>query len=129
MAKNPAVPESETPVNSKNSPSTNELVVPTAQMLTLTGKMRVTAAAQARCEEHAANKTAVTNEELSKPRTRSKVFQPRVQNIESSKPESKANITKNIASEAETEDEKSEQTAGVVNGLRGGTQSSCLRKG
>ena len=63
-------------------------------------------------------KTAVTKERSSKPKTRRKVsFQPQVQTIESSKPESKANITENIDSEAKTEDEKTEQRVGVVKGF------------
>ena len=77
-------------------------------------QMRVTAAGQTRCEEYATNKTAVTKEESSKLKTRSKVsFQPQVQIIESSKPESKTNITENI----DSEDEKSEQRVGVVKGF------------
>ena len=76
--------------------------------------MRVTAAGQTRCEEYATNKTAVTKEVSSKLKTRSKVsFQPQVQIIESSKPESKTNITENI----DSEDEKSEQRVGVVKGF------------
>ena len=83
-------------------------------MLTLTeNEMRVTAAGQTPCEEYVTNKSAVTKEELSTPKTRSRV----VQKIETSKPDSKANITENIDSETKTEDEKSEQTAGVVKGF------------
>ena len=91
-------------------------MVPTAQMLTLTeNDMRLTAAGQAPCEEYVTNKSAVTKEELSKPKTRSRVvLKHQVQKIETSKPESKANIKQKIDSESKTEDEKSEQTAGVV---------------
>ena len=50
--------------------------------------------------------------------TRSRiVLKHQVQKIETSKPESKANITRNIDSESKTEDEKSEQTAGVIKGF------------
>ena len=85
-------------------------------MLTLAeNEMRLTATGRTPCEEYVSNKSAVTKEELSKPKTRSRVVLKRqVQKIETSKPESKANITENIDSEAKTEDEKSEQTAGVV---------------
>ena len=88
-------------------------------MLTLTeNEMRLTAAGQAPCEEYVTKKSAVTKEELSKPKTRSRVvLKHQVQKIETSKPESKANITQNIDSESKTEDEKSEQTAGVVKGF------------
>ena len=94
-------------------------MVPTAQKLTLTdNEMRLVAAGETPCEEYVTNKSAVTKEEMSKPKTRSRVvLKHQVQNIESSKPESKANITENIDSEAKTEDEKSEQTAGVVKGF------------
>ena len=86
-------------------------------MLTLTeNEMRLTAAGQAPCEEYVTSKSAVTKEE--KPKTRSRVvLKHQVQKIETSKPESKANITQNIDSESKTEDEKSEQTAGVVKGF------------
>ena len=86
-------------------------------MLTLTeNEMMLTAAGQAPCEEYVTNKSAVTKEE--KPKTRSRVvLKHQVQKIETSKPESKANITQNIDSESKTEDEKSEQTAGVVKGF------------
>ena len=85
-------------------------------MLTVTeNEMRLTAAGQTPCEECVTNKSAVTKEELSKPKTRSRVvFKHQLQKIETSIPESKANITENIDSEAKTEDEKSEQTADVV---------------
>ena len=56
--RNPAVPESETPANSENPTSKKEVVVPTAQMLTLTEKMRGTAARQTRCEEFATKKNS-----------------------------------------------------------------------
>ena len=94
-------------------------MVPTAQMLTLTeNEMRLTAAGQAPSEEYDPNKSAVTKEELSKPKTRGRVvLKYQVQKIETSKPESKANITETIDSESKTEDEKSEQTAGVVKGF------------
>ena len=84
----PAVPESETPVNLENPNSTKELVVATAQMLTLTeNEKRLTAAGQAPCEEYVTNKSAVTKEELSKPKTRSRVvLKHQVQKIETSKP-------------------------------------------
>ena len=86
----------------QNPNSTKELVVPTAQMLTLTeNEMRLAAAGQTPCEEYVTNKSAVTNEKLSTPTTRSRVvLKHQVQKIETSKPESKANIIENIDSEA-----------------------------
>ena len=97
--------ESETPVNLENPNSTKEFYV--------------------------TNKSAVTKEE--KPKTRSRVvLKHQVQKIETSKPESKANITQNIDSESKTEDEKSEQTAGVVKGFSKcvvALRANCLRKG
>ena len=81
-------------------------------------EMRLTAAGQTPCEEYVTDKTAVTKEESSKPKTRSRyVSKHLVQNKEASKPESKANITENTDSEAKTEDGKSEQTAGAVKGF------------
>ena len=81
--------------------------------------MRLTAAGQSPCEEYVTNKSAVTKEELLNPKTRSRVvLKHQVQKIETSEPESKANITEDIDSETKTEDEKSEQTAGVVKSLR-----------
>ena len=76
-------------------------------MLTLTeNEMRLTAAGQTPCEEYVTNKSAVTKEELSKPKTRSRVvLKHQIQKKETSKPESKANITENIDSEAKTEDQ------------------------
>ena len=77
-------------------------MVPTTQMLTLTeNEMRLTAAGQTPCEEYVTNKSAVTKEELSKPKIRSRVvLKHQVQKIETSKPESKANISENVDSEA-----------------------------
>ena len=88
-------------------------------MHTLTeNEMRLTAAGQTPCEEYVTNKSAVTKKEQSKPKTRSRVvLKHQVQKIETSKPDSKANITENIDSEAKTEDEKSEQSAGAVKGF------------
>ena len=88
-------------------------------MSTLTdNEMRLTAAGQTLCEEYVTNKTAVTKEESSKPKTRSRyVLKHQVQNKEASKPDSKANITENIDFEAKTEDDKSEQPAGAVKGF------------